>query len=66
MKRFSQSLTAVAMASALALGGATVAQAQIPAPAEITVDGVKYQKQADGSYKAEVKDDGLPDRKSVV
>lgn len=60
MKRFSQSLTAVAMASALALGGATVAQAQIPAPAEITVDGVKYQKQADGSYKAEVKDDGLP------
>lgn len=60
MKRFSQSLTAVAMASALALGGATVAQAQIPTPAEITVDGVKYQKQADGSYKAEVKDDGLP------
>lgn len=60
MKRFSQSLTAVAMASALALGGATVAQAQIPAPAEITVDGVKYQKQADGSYKAEVKNDGLP------
>ncbi len=60
MKRFSQSLTAVAMASALALGGATVAQAQIPAPAEITVDGVKYQKQADGSYKAEVKDDDLP------
>lgn len=32
MKRFSQSLTAVAMASALALGGATVAQAQVPAP----------------------------------
>lgn len=31
MKRFSQSLTAVAMAGALALGGATVAQAQIPA-----------------------------------
>lgn len=68
MKRFSQSLTAVAMASALALGGATVVQAQvpdepgagIPAPAEITVDGVKYQKQADGKYKAEVKDDGLP------
>lgn len=60
MKRFSQSLTAVAMASALALGGATVAQAQvpdepgagIPAPAVITVDGVEYQKQADGSYKS--------------
>lgn len=56
MKRFSQSLTAVAMASALALGGATVAQAQIPAPAEITVDGVKYQKQADGSYKSNPED----------
>lgn len=52
MKRFSQSLTAVAMAGALALGGATVAQAQIPAPAEITVDGVVYQKQADGNYKS--------------
>lgn len=60
MKRFSQSLTTVAMASALALGGATVAQAQvpdepgagIPAPAVITVDGVEYQKQADGSYKS--------------
>lgn len=63
MKRFSQSLTAVAMASALALGGATVAQAQIPdepgsgipAPAVITVDGVEYQKQADGTYKSESK-----------
>lgn len=52
MKRFSQSLTAVAMASALALGGATVAQAQIPAPAEITIDGVLYQKQANGEYKS--------------
>lgn len=52
MKRFSQSLTAVAMASALALGGATVAQAQVPAPAELTVDGVEYQQQADGSYKS--------------
>lgn len=60
MKRFSQSLTAVAMASALALGGATVAQAQIPAPAELTVDGVVYQKQADGSYKSKVNEDGLP------
>ena len=52
MKRFSQSLTAVAMASALALGGATVAQAQIPAPATITVDGVEYYKKADGSYES--------------
>ncbi|SQI19354.1 putative secreted protein [Corynebacterium jeikeium] len=32
MKRFSQSLTAVAIASALTIGGATVAQAQVPAP----------------------------------
>ncbi|MGJ4092155.1 hypothetical protein [Corynebacterium macclintockiae] len=60
MKRFSQSLTAVAMAGALALGGATVAQAQIPAPAEITVDGVVYQKQADGNYKSKVNEDGMP------
>ena len=60
MKRFSQSLTAVAIASALTIGGATVAQAQvpdspgagIPAPAELTVDGVLYQKQADGKYKS--------------
>ena len=58
MKRFSQSLTAVAMASALALGGATVAQAQIPLPAELTVDGVVYQKQADGSYKSEPQANG--------
>lgn len=60
MKRFSQSLTAVAMAGALTLGGATVAQAQVPAPAEITVDGVVYQKQADGSYKSKVNEDGMP------
>ena len=60
MKRFSQSLTAVAIASALTIGGATVAQAQIPAPAEITVDGVLYQKQADGSYKAKPTFEGQP------
>lgn len=52
MKRFSQSLTAVAIASALTIGGATVAQAQIPTPAELTVDGVVYYKQNDGSYKS--------------
>lgn len=52
MKRFPRTLTAAVMAGALAVGGATVAQAQIPAPAELTVEGVKYQKQADGSYKA--------------
>lgn len=39
------------MAGALAVGGATVAQAQIPAPAELTVDGIKYQKQPNGEYK---------------
>lgn len=60
MKRFSQSLTAVAIASALTIGGATVAQAQVPAPAEITVDGVLYQKQADGSYKAKPTFEGQP------
>ena len=52
MKRFSQSLTAVAMASALALGGATVAQAETSVPDVITVDGVEYKKQADGNYKS--------------
>ena len=52
MKRFPRTLTAAVMAGALAVGGATVAQAQIPAPAELTVDGVKYQKQANGEYKA--------------
>ncbi|MGV0407971.1 hypothetical protein ACUY3S_00425 [Corynebacterium resistens] len=52
MKRFPRTLTAAALAGALAVGGATVAQAQIPAPAEFTVDGVNYQKQADGTYKA--------------
>ncbi|MDK8791824.1 hypothetical protein [Corynebacterium sp. MSK039] len=51
MKRFPRTLTAAVMAGALAVGGATVAQAQIPAPAELTVEGVKYQKQANGEYK---------------
>ena len=64
MKRFPRTLTAAVMAGALAVGGATVAEAQIPAPAEITVDGVKYQQQADGSYKPAAgepgTDDGIP------
>lgn len=39
------------MAGALAVGGATVAQAQIPAPAELTVAGIKYHQQPNGEYK---------------
>lgn len=52
MKRFPRTLTAAALAGALAVGGATVAQAQIPVPATLTVDGVEYHQQADGTYKA--------------
>ncbi len=50
MKRIPQSLTAAALAGALALGGTAIAQAQIPAPAVIELDGVEYFKQADGNY----------------
>lgn len=52
MKRLTQTLTAAALTGALAFGGAAVAQAQIPAPASIVVDGITYEMQADGSYKA--------------
>lgn len=52
MKRLPQTLTAAALTGALAFGGAAVAQAQIPAPATIVVEGVTYEMQADGSYKA--------------
>ena len=52
MKRINRTLTAAVLAGSLALGGTAVASAQIPAPAELTVDGVTYQKQADGSYKS--------------
>ena len=52
MKRINRTLTAAILAGSLALGGTAVASAQIPAPAELTVDGVTYQKQADGSYKS--------------
>lgn len=52
MKRMSRTLTAAALSGALALGGTAVATAQIPAPAVFTLDGVTYQKQADGSYKS--------------
>ncbi|TRX41671.1 hypothetical protein [Corynebacterium guaraldiae] len=50
MKRINRTLTAAVLAGSLALGGTAVASAQIPAPAELTVDGLTYQKQADGSY----------------
>lgn len=52
MKRLPQTLTAAALTGALAFGGAAVAQAQIPAPATIVVEGVTYEMQADGRYKA--------------
>ena len=51
MKRLTQTLTA-ALTGALAFGGAAVAQAQIPAPATLVVDGVTYYQQPDGSYAA--------------
>ena len=50
MNRLSQTLTAAALTGALTFGGAAVAQAQIPAPATIEVEGVIYDQQADGSY----------------
>ena len=52
MKRIHRTLTAAALAGSLALGGTAVASAQIPAPAEFELDGVTYQKQADGKYKS--------------
>ena len=52
MKRMTRTLTAAALSGALALGGTAVASAQIPAPAEFELDGVTYQKQADGKYKS--------------
>ena len=52
MKRMTRTLTAAALSGALALGGTAVASAQIPAPAEFELDGVTYQKQANGEYKS--------------
>lgn len=52
MKRMTRTLTAAALSGALALGGTAVASAQIPAPAEFELDGVTYQKQANGDYKS--------------
>lgn len=54
MKRINRTLTAAVLAGSLALGGTAVASAQIPTPDELTVDGVTYQKQADGSYKSTI------------
>ncbi len=51
MKRINRTLTAAILAGSLALGGTAVASAQIPAPAEIEIEGVTYQRQADGSYQ---------------
>ena len=52
MKRMTRTLTAAALSGALALGGTAVASAQIPVPAEFELDGVTYQKQANGEYKS--------------
>ncbi|WP_408920491.1 hypothetical protein [Corynebacterium marquesiae] len=54
MKRLPQTLTAAVLTGALAFGGATVAQAQVPAPAVITdpSTGLEYERQADGSYRS--------------
>ncbi|KGM18871.1 hypothetical protein [Corynebacterium auriscanis] len=49
MKRFHQTLTAAAVATALAFGGISVANAQ-DLPATIELDGTVYTKQEDGSY----------------
>ena len=51
MKRINRTLTAAVLAGSLTLGGTAVASAQIPAPAEIEIEGVTYQRQADGSYQ---------------
>ena len=50
MKHINRTLTAAVLAGSLALGGTAVASAQIPAPATLEVDGLVYEKQADGSY----------------
>lgn len=50
MKKTRRSLTAAAVASALAFGGVAVATAQIPAPQSLNVDGTEYFLQKDGSY----------------
>ena len=70
MKRFPRTMTAAVMAGALAVGGATVAEAQVPLPATLTVDGIEYHQQADGSYKPAAgepgTDDGIPAAKDLT
>ncbi|OFR67536.1 hypothetical protein I6J72_08350 [Corynebacterium sp. FDAARGOS 1242] len=64
MKRMTRTLTAVTLSGALALGGTAVASAQVPAPAELVVEGTTYYKQDDGTYKSAT-DDSLLDSSKV-
>lgn len=61
MKHINRTLTAAVLAGSLALGGTAVASAQIPAPDTLEVDGLVYEKQADGSYlhRSELGDEAL-------
>lgn len=61
MKRINRTLTAAVLAGSLALGGTAVASAQIPLPDTLEVDGLVYEKQADGSYlhRSELGDEAL-------
>ncbi|WP_034971069.1 hypothetical protein [Corynebacterium sp.] len=60
MKRFSQSLTAVAMAGALALGGATVAQAQIPATETDSADATNIPNPGGDTAEDPAEDTNIP------
>lgn len=60
MKRFSQSLTAVAMAGALALGGATVAQAQIPAAETDSADATNIPNPGGDTAEDPAEDTNIP------
>ncbi|OFO15422.1 hypothetical protein HMPREF3088_03600 [Corynebacterium sp. HMSC22B11] len=64
MKRFPRTLTAAVMAGALAVGGATVAQAQIPTPQSVTVDGVEYYLTDNGRYYNKEADAYLTDEQA--
>lgn len=61
MKRINRTLTAAVLAGSLALGGTAIASAQIPLPDTLEVDGLVYEKQADGSYlhRSELGDEAL-------
>ena len=60
MKRFSQSLTAVAMAGALALGGATVAQAQVPASETDSTDATNIPNPGGDTAEDTADDTDIP------